>query len=134
VRDMEIAIQLSVFLDHKPGTLAKVCEQLAKEKINIYALTISDTSDHSVVRMVVSDPRRALEMFEERAVLVIENDVLMVENSNKPGSLAKIAERLGKAKINILYAYLATSPDAKSGLLIIRADDIKAALKILKKG
>ena len=130
---MEIAIQLSVFLDNKPGTLAKVCEQLAKEKINIYALTISDTSDHSVVRMVVSDPRRALEMFEERAVLVIENDVLMGENSNKPGSLAKIAERLGKAKINIQYAYLATNPDAKSGLLIIRADDTKGALKLLKK-
>jgi hypothetical protein len=66
-------------------------------------------------------------------VLVIENDVLMIENSNKPGSLAKIAERLSKAKINIAYAYLATSPDAKSGLLILRTEDMKGTLKVLKK-
>jgi hypothetical protein len=130
---MEIATQLSVFLDNRPGTLAKVCDQLAKEKINIFGLTVSDTSDHSVVRMVVSDPKRALTMFEERAVLVIENNVLMIENSNKPGSLAKIAERLSKAKINIAYAYLATSPDAKSGLLILRTEDMKGTLKVLKK-
>jgi hypothetical protein len=130
---MEIVTQLSVFLDNRPGTLVKVCDQLAKEKINIFALTVSDTSDHSVVRMVVSDPKRALNMFEERAVLVIENDVITIENSNKPGSLAKVAERLSKAKINIQYAYLATSPDAKTGLLILRVEDPKAALKILKK-
>jgi ACT domain-containing protein len=130
---MEIAKQLSVFLANKPGTLAKVCDELAKAKINIYALTISDTKDHSVVRMVVSDTPRALSIFEERGVLVLVSDVLMVENNNKPGSLAKIAECLAKAKVNIDYAYLATSPGAQRGLLILRADDTKKALKVLKK-
>jgi hypothetical protein len=130
---MEIAKQLSVFLANKPGTLARVCEELASAKINIFALTISDTKDHSVVRMVVSDMPRALAMFEERGVLTVVSDVLMVENSNKPGSLAKIADRLAKAKVNIDYAYLATSPGAKSGLLILRTDDTKKALKVLKK-
>ena len=130
---IEITNQLSVFLNNKPGTLAKVCDELAKADINIFALTISDTADHSVVRMVVSDWKKALLIFEERAVLAIENKVLMIENSNKPGSLGGIAARLGKAKINIEYAYLATSPGSKTGLLILRVDDTKKAFKVLKK-
>jgi hypothetical protein len=130
---MEIAKQLSVFLANKPGMLADVCDELAKVDINIFALTISDTADHSVVRMVVSNPEKALAIFEERGVLTVASKILMIENNNKPGSLAKIASRLAKAKINIEYAYLATSPVAKRGLLILRVDDTKGALKVLKK-
>ena len=130
---MEIAKQLSVFLANKPGMLADVCDELAKANVNIFALTISDTADHSVVRMVVSDTERALAIFEERGVLVVASKVLLIENSNKPGALAKIATRLAKAKINIEYAYLATSPGSKTGLLILRAHDTKRALKVLGK-
>ncbi len=130
---MEIVTQLSLFLENKPGTLAKVCEELARQKINILALTISDSIDHAIVRMVVSETRKALMMFEERGVLVVDSEVLMIENSNQPGSLAKIAARLSKAKINIEYAYLATSPGVKSGLLIVRASDTKKARKVLSE-
>ena len=130
---MEIVQQLSLFLANRPGTLAAVCEELARHKINIYALTISDSVDHAIVRMVVSETRKALDIFEERGVLVVNSKVLMIENSNKPGSLARIASRLAKEKINIEYAYLATSPGAKSGLLIVRASDTKKAMKILAK-
>jgi hypothetical protein len=90
--------------------------------------------DHAVVRMVVSDVQRALNIFEERGVLAVANKVLMIENSNQPGSLSKIAGKLGKAKINIEYAYLATRPGEKKGLLIVRVTDTKRALKILRKG
>src|ERR1700747_3622265 len=62
---MEITTQLALFLANKPGTLAAVCDALAAEEINIYGLTISDTVDHAVVRMVVSDHKRALTIFEE---------------------------------------------------------------------
>ena len=130
---MKLTYQLSVFLENKPGTLAKVCGELARQKINIYALTISDSVDHAVVRMVVSDTAKTLALFEERGVLVVECKVLMIENSNHPGALAKIAARLAKAKINIEYAYLATSPTAKTGLLIVRASEPKRALKVLSK-
>jgi len=130
---MEIVKQLSVFLANKPGTLATVCSELSKAKINIYALTISDTVDHAVVRMVVSDTRKAIHIFEQRGVLVVENNVLMIENNNEPGSLARIANRLSKAKINIEYAYLATSPSSEKGLLILRASETKNALKVLTK-
>ncbi len=113
--------------------LADVCDELASAKINIFALTISDTADHSVVRMVVSDHEKALQIFEERGVLTVESKVLLIENDNKPGSLARISKKLAKAKINIEYAYLATGPSAKTGLLVLRVDDTKGALKILNK-
>jgi hypothetical protein len=130
---MEIVKQLSVFLANKPGTLAAVCEELSKARINIFALTISDTVDHAVVRMVVSETKRALAMFEERGVLAVEHNVISVENSNQPGALAKIARALSKGKMNIEYAYLASSPTAKKGLLILRVKDAKKALKLLLK-
>jgi hypothetical protein len=130
---MQIVNQLALFLANKPGTLAKACDALAEADINIYALTISDTADHSVVRIVVSDPNRALMILGDHGVLVIENKVLMIENDNKPGSLARIADKLAAAKINIEYAYLATSPKSKKGLLILRPSDAKKALKVLRK-
>jgi len=128
---MQITKQLAIFLENKPGTLARVCDALAGAKINIFAITISDTIDHSVIRLVLSDPRRALLLFEEHGTLVVEDDVLMVDGDNKPGSLAKICHRLSAAKINIEYCYSATSPDAKKGLMILRLSDPKKALKVL---
>ena len=128
---MDIVAQLSVFLANKPGTLAEVCDALAKASINIYALTISDSVDHAVVRMVVSDTNKALHIFGDHGLLVVENEVLMIDNSNKPGSLSAIAARLSKAKINIDYAYLATSPGSKKGLLILRVNNTKKALQVL---
>lgn len=130
---MQITQQLAVFLENRPGMLARVCDALAGEKINIYAVSSSDTVDHIVIRLVVSDPMRALRMFEERGVLVVANDVLMIESTNKPGSLAAIATRLAKAKVNIEYAYCATPPKEKRGLLILRVSDAKRALKALNQ-
>jgi hypothetical protein len=128
---MHITTQLALFLENRPGTLARVCDELEKAKINIYAVSTSDTIDHSVVRMVVSDTRKALLIFEEHGTLVVENEVLMIEGSNRPGSLARIAYKLANAKINIEYAYCATAPDSKKGLLILRPSDCKKALKVL---
>ena len=127
---MEAATQLAVFLSNKPGALARVCEALAEAEINIHALTISDTVDHSVVRMIVSDPTRALMLLGERGVLAVENDVLMIESDNEPGTLAQIANRLAAASINIEYAYLATSPKSAKGLMILRASDVAKRKRI----
>jgi len=128
---MHITKQLAIFLENRPGMLARVCEALAEERINIYAISTSDTIDHTVIRVVVSDHRKALHVFEERGTLVVEDDVLMIEGDNKPGSLAGIANKLAAAKVNIEYAYCATPPDAKKGLLILRVKDAKKALKAL---
>lgn len=128
---MESATQLAVFLSNRPGALAHVCEALAKAEINIHALATSDTVDHSVVRMVVSDPTKALMLLGEAGVLALENDVLMIEGENDPGMLAKIAERLAKSDVNIEYVYLATSPKSEKGLMILRASDVGKAQRAL---
>ena len=128
---MEIATQLALFLANKPGTLAAVCDALAAENINIFGLTISDTVDHAVVRMVVSDHVRALSIFEEHGTLVVENEVLMLENDNKPGTLSQIAKRLAAENVNIEYAYLASAPNAEKGLLILRPNNLKKAFELL---
>src|SRR5213083_143707 len=93
---MESATQLAVFLANRPGALARVCEALAQAEINIHALATSDTVDHSVVRMVVSDPTKALMLLGEAGVLALETEVLTIETANQPGVLATIAERLAE--------------------------------------
>ena len=128
---MQIAKQLALFLANRPGTLARVCDVLGAAKINIYAISTSDTVDHIVVRMVVSDPKQALRIFEEHGSLVVATDVLMIEGSNKLGSLAGMAHKLADAGLNIEYAYCATTPDAKKGLLILRVSNPHKALKVL---
>src|ERR1044071_9022181 len=128
---MQITKQLAIFLDNRPGMLARLADALAEAKINIYAITTSDTVDHSVIRLVVSDYRKALHVFDERGTLVVEDDVLMIEGDNRPGTLANIAHKLADADVNIEYAYCATPPDAKKGLLILRVGNVKKALKIL---
>lgn len=133
MKTVRIVEQLAIFIANRPGKLADLCDALAEEKINIYGLTVSDTVDHAAVRMVVSDTRRAIALLEARGVLVLESEVLMIENDNRPGSLSKIAVALSKVKVNIEYAYLASMPSAKRGLLIIRVSDVDKASKVLQR-
>jgi hypothetical protein len=128
---MEITKQLAIFLDNRPGTLARMCDALGQAKINIYAITTSDTVDHTVIRLVVSDYKKAMEVFEQHNTLVVEDDVVMLEGDNKTGSLARIAHKLAAAGINIEYCYSATSPNSKKGLMILRTSNASKALKTL---
>jgi hypothetical protein len=128
---MEITKQLAIFLDNRPGTLARMADSLAEAKLNIFAICTSDTVDHTVIRLVVNDYRKALEVFEAHGVLVVEDDVLLIEASNSPGQLAQIAHKLARGKINIEYCYSATPTGAKKGLLILRVANPGKALRIL---
>lgn len=129
---MKITTQLALFLDNRPGTLAQVCETFAKAGINIYAISTSDTVDHSVIRVVVSDPRKALFLCEERGTLVVESEVVLLQGDNAPGSLAEICRKLARAKVNIEYCYCATPPDEQRGLLVLRVSNAKKALAVLE--
>jgi hypothetical protein len=128
---LQLAQQLAIFLENRPGVLARICETLGEENINIFAVSTSDTVDHTVIRMVLSDTAAAVRIFEEHGTLVVTSDVLMIDGTNKPGSLAAIARRLGEAKINIDYAYSATHPNVQKGLLILRVSDARKAMKVL---
>lgn len=129
---IETATQLAVFLANRPGALARVCEALAKAEINIHALATSDTIDHTVLRMVVSDPTKALMLLGEAGVLALETEVLMIETASEPGVLAKIAERLAEAEVNIEYAYLAGGRGVEKGLIVLRPSDVEKAQSALR--
>jgi hypothetical protein len=124
--------QLSVYLENKPGVLAELCHALAADGVNLKAISISDTVDHSVVRMVVSDPAKAIHILGERGALVIETDILALELVDKPGTLAEAAKKLGKAKVNIEYAY--GSGHSGACTMFFRVSDIKKAIRVLCPG
>ena len=129
---VDTATQLAVFLANRPGALARVCEALGNAGVNIHALATSDTVDHTVVRMVVSDPTRALMLLGEAGVLALETEVITIETASQPGVLGKIAERLAQAEVNIEYAYLAGSLAAEKGLIILRPSDVEKAQRVLE--
>ncbi len=131
ILSLETTTQLAVFLENRPGALARVCEALAKAGINIHALTVSDTVDHAVVRMIVSDPTKALMLLGERGVLAFEHDVLFIDATNELGVLARIADALSRAEVNIEYAYFASGATAPKGTIVLRTSNVEKARQAL---
>lgn len=124
--------QISVFLDDEPGTLGHVTSLLGQHGINIYALSLAEGLGHGYVRMVVDKPDAALEILRTAEELTLERDVLLLELSNQPGSLGAVASRLGKAGINIEYAYCAGGPTVDKGLVVLRVSDSDKAIHVLQ--
>ena len=112
---MEVTTQLSVFLENRAGVLARLADDLARHHVSIRALTVANLVDHSVVRLIVSDPQGALHLFGERGVLAFSSDVLAVEVPDGGRSIADLARRLGRAGINIHDMSLSPSADNTRG-------------------
>ncbi|MBI3272234.1 MAG: ACT domain-containing protein [Planctomycetes bacterium] len=129
---MKVVKQLSVFMENRPGMLGNLASLLAEHKINIEALTVSDTMDHAVLRIVVDDPEKALHVFGERGTLVLETEMIALELTNRPGLLRDVALKLGKTGINIDYAYGSAGVAGERGLLYLRVSDIEKAAQVLK--
>ena len=102
---MPIHKQLSVFLANRPGLLARVCSVLSESNVNVLALSVHDTVDTAVVRLVLDDPMKGLLLLEREDFHVTEQEVVVLGVDNRPGILARIAQHLGRADINIEYAY-----------------------------
>ena len=128
---MKIVKQLSVFLKNKPGTFSGVCRHISEAGINILGLTVSDTIDHAVVRMIVDEPVRALHLLGDAGILVIENDVVAITLKNETGQLSGLASTLGEDGVNIEYAYGGIREGDDSGVLFMRVSDAKHALEVL---
>jgi hypothetical protein len=127
---MRVVKQLSVFLENKPGVLARLCGELAGQGINLQGITVSDTVDHAVIRLIPDDPVKALSLLESAGQLVVETDVLAMPMVDRPGELAKVAGKLAKANVNIEYAY--GTVQGSRALLVLRVSDMKKAEKALK--
>lgn len=129
---MRIVKQLSVFLINQPGRLAAVASALAKEKINITALTLMDSTEHGVLRVVAEEPERAKKVLERIDCPVTETEVLCVELPNRPGAFASVAQELGSAHINIDYAYVTAGAPGGKTLGIFKVPFLQKAAEVLE--
>ena len=130
---MPIEKQLSVFMENKPGRLSKICSTLADADINIHAMSVHDTVDHAIVRLVVNNPNKALILLEEEGVYIVTQDVVVLQTENKPGIIAAVAKKLFRADINIEYAYCTATKSQELGCLVIKTKDPEQTLEILEE-
>ena len=128
---MYIAPQFSVFMVNKPGVLAQVLSEFAKAKINITAITMMDSAEHGVMRVVFAKPDEAREVLNKLNMPYNETDVLCVDLDNKAGALAVVAERLSKGHVNISYAYCTAGGRGGRTTGVLKVSDVKKAMKLL---
>lgn len=130
---MQTETQFSVFLVNKPGVLAQVTDALATAKINIVALTMMDSSEHGVLRLVAGNADKARGVLKKLNVPMTETEVLVVEMPNKPGSLADACNRLAQAHVNISYAYVTTGAPGGKACAVLKVADTKKAVATLSE-
>ena len=123
--------QLSVFLEDRSGRLTELTRILAENDVNITALSVAETADYSIVRMVVGRPELAKKVLEKAGFSIGLTDVVCVNMPDKPGSLYRILEILTDEKINIDYMY-AFSKNAVA-LAVIRAADVAQVIEVLQQ-
>jgi hypothetical protein len=126
--------QISVFLENKPGRLASVLLALGREKVNVAAMTIMDSHEHSVLRFVVDDLERARQVLKGLSTPFAESEVVIVELRNQPGELAHVCELLGAEHINIEYAYCSAGGRNGKTVAIFKVSNSTKALRVLGEG
>ena len=125
--------QISVFIENKPGRLAEVTACLASAKINLHALSIADTSDFGILRLVVSDPEMAAGILKDKGFMVQTTEVTAVAMGHSPGSLAGILQKLAQLDISIEYMYAFTSRlEGYDAIVIMRFDNQETSAQKLK--
>jgi len=125
--------QISVFLENKKGRLKKAVHALAKANINIRALSIADTSEFGILRLIVPEPEKAKKILEENNFVVKINDVIAVEVPDKPGGLDSVLGILTEADMNVEYVYAFVEKKGEKAIVVIRTEDLESGIKVLKK-
>lgn len=125
--------QTSVFLENRKGRLWKALRILKEANINIRALSIADTSEFGILRMIVPEPGKAQRELEKNNFAVKINDVIGVSVSDDPGGLESILEILNKADINVEYIYAFVEKKVDEAMVVLRTEDIEAGVKALKE-
>jgi hypothetical protein len=129
---MYVASQFSVFMVNKPGVLAKALGEFAKDRVNIVAITMMDSAEHGVMRVVFEEPKKAREILARLNMPYSETDVLCVNLANKSGALASVAEKLAKGHINISYAYCTAGARGGRTTGVLKVSDVKKAMRLLE--
>jgi hypothetical protein len=125
------AEQISVFLENKAGRLSEVAGILAEAAINIRALSLADTSDFGILRLIVNDNAKAVEVLKQRGFTVGKTDVVAVEVDDRPGGLHRILQVLHKANVNVEYMYAFVQQSGDNAVIIFRFDNLDEAVRVL---
>ena len=125
--------QISVFLENKEGRLAQVTKALGDNNINIRALSIADTTDFGILRLIVSDPDKAHEVLKSAGFTVSFTEVIAVEVIDEPGGLSRALEVLQSVDINIEYLYAFVQKVSRAALVVFRVERLDEAIEILQK-
>ena len=123
--------QLSIFLENKTGRLAEVTRTLGKAGINIRALSLADTTEFGILRLIVNDHERAKNILKEQGFTVGRTHVVAVRVDDRPGGLDDILQLLSDRSINVEYMYAFVQAESRSALLILRFDKTDKALEVL---
>ena len=123
--------QLTVFVENKKGTMASVTEILSKNNINIRALSIADTQDFGILRLIVNDVDAAEKMLKEAGYLIKVTDVVGVKIGDAPGKLTEALKVLSENKINLEYLYAFMARTERHAYVVLRVEDNDLAMKAL---
>ncbi len=125
--------QISVFLENRAGRLADVTRTLAESGINIRALSLADTSDFGILRLIVTDYEKAKKVLKEQGFTVGKTNVVAAEVQDKPGGLHAILTMLSQKGINVEYMYAFVQQSGENAVLIFRFDRTEEAIETLQE-
>jgi hypothetical protein len=124
--------QLSLFLENKPGHLSAICRALAEAKINIVTLSLADTQQFGILRLIVQDWVGARKTLESKGFVVKVSEVVATEVDDRPGGMAEIMDILEAGKINVEYVYAFTFRRGEKAILVFRFEDPDKAVALLQ--
>lgn len=125
--------QLSVFVENKKGRLAEITSVLGESGVDIRALSIADTTDYGILRLIVDKPEVAMEALKKNEITVSLTTVIAIAISDKPGMLAKAVRFLSDNDINIEYMYAFLNPSTSNACVILRVEDVDRAVEVFQK-
>ena len=128
---MNIEKQFSIFMVNKPGIMAQILSEFARARINITALTVMDSVEHGVLRIVPESADKMRDVLNHINMQFNETEVLCVTLPNRAGAFAAVAEKLAKAHINIAYAYVTAGAKGGKTTAVLKVADVKKAIKTL---
>ncbi len=127
------AEQISIFLENKAGRLAEVTATLRDANVNIRALSLADTTDFGILRLIVNDNHKAEKALKDEGFTVGKTDVIAVEVDDNPGGLNRVLDPLTREGVNVEYMYAFANPHGKNAIMIFRFDNIDKAIEILAR-
>ncbi len=125
--------QISVFVENRLGRLAEITDVLARENIDLRALSIADTSDFGILRLIVDQPDKAVKALRDAGITVSKTEVIAVKLGDHPGALNQVLQELGQEGVIVEYVYAFITRKDEDAYVILRVEDNQKAIEILKK-